>query len=411
MRAELGVSTLIKTACVAAMLGFLPFGMIVVMEATGRADSRLDITDFHAFYLVGQAIVSGHVAEVYDTGHLFPMEVALGGRQVLMPWSYPPPFGLLVAGLALMPLAAAYLAFTAGTLALYLWATARLAGEARWPVILASFVSIVLNLRCGQNGLLTAGIVALAAAALVERASPRAGVWLGAMVIKPHLVLMLPVWLALQRRWAVLAGAASVALALIAGSTMILGSEVLPAFWQSLSDVGHMMSSGVFPLYRMTSVFAFLLSLGVSPGLAVLLHGAVALIVLGTVAQAWTRSGDMRLGLGLAIMAGLFISPYVYDYDLPVFGVGLMLAAPALQQRLSVARYRALLIGFAAAQTPGFLLTPIGAWYHGHLVAPMGPLMLSVFGLIVYSVVTSRGLAAEATMPVDRTHSGDLVTG
>ena len=395
----------------AALLALLPFGMIDVVGATGRAPGRLDLTDIHAFYIVGRSILSGHVTDIYDLGKLFRLEETLGGRPVFMPWSYPPPFGLVVACLALLPLAAAYLAFTAGTLAFYLWATARLAGEARWPVMLASTVSIVLNLRCGQNGLLTAGIVAAGAAALAERSSRRSGVWLGALVIKPHLVLALPVWLVLQRRWAVLAGIASVALALTAASIVILGVEVLPAFWHSLSNVGRLMASGLYPLYRMTSVFACLLSLGVPAGLAMLLHGAVALAVLGIVAHASARGGDLRLSLGLAVMAGLFISPYVYDYDLPVFGVGLMLAAPSLQRRMSGARYRAILIGFALAQSPGFLLSPITEWYNVPVVAMMGPLVLTIFGLLAYSASRSGDLETSAPPGKRIDASGDLVTG
>ncbi len=89
-----------------------------------------------------------------------------------------------------------------------------------------------------------------------------------------------------------------------------------------------------------------------------------------------------------------------------------MLVAPALQRRISGARYRAILIGFAAAQSPGFLFSSITGWYDGPVVALMGPLVLSIFGLVVYSALTSRDPEVEAAAPVHRIDaSADLVTG
>jgi hypothetical protein len=44
------------------------------------------------------------------------------------------------------------------------------------------------------------------------------------------------------------------------------------------------------------------------------------------------RGLGIRQSLGLAAVASLLISPYAYDYDLPIYGIGLALLLPDLER-------------------------------------------------------------------------------
>ncbi len=384
MASEIRVSRLIKIVFGLALAGVIVIGVVNNVGATSHWEGRADITDFHAFYIVGRLIWSGQFVEAYHASTMMKLEAALGGgRPVFMPWSYPPLFGIVVGALAALPLGWAFLVFVTGTLGLYVWATARLDPVGRWPVILASLVGIVLNLRCGQNGLLTAAIVAAGSACLMSGNPVRSGLCLGLMAFKPHLVPLVPILLVSQRRWTILAIAALGAITLTALSIAIFGIGVFSAFLHALPEVGRLMTLGAYPLHRMTSIFAFAIGIGLAPWVAMLLHGGVAAGVLVAVARLVSRDPNPRLHLGLVIMAGFFISPYVYDYDFVVFGVGLMLASPALRLCLSQRDYVAILIGYALAQSLGFGMNFLVVQNPDLVFSPCGPAVLTLFCCIL----------------------------
>lgn len=399
MAPAIRVSRLIKITFGLVLAGVILIGVLDIVGAVTRLEDRADIVDFHAFYLAGRLALEGRFADAYHTTAMLALEQAYGGRPVFMPWSYPPLFGLVVGGLAALPLGVAYLVFTGGTLSLYLWGTRRLDPEGRWPVMLASAVGIVLNLRCGQNGLLTAGLVAAACAALLRGRGIGAGLGLGLMALKPHLVPLVPIVLCVQRRWIALAVAAASAVALTAISIAVFGSVIVGAFLGALPDVGTLMAAGAYPLHRMTSIFAFCIGIGVAPAAAALIHGAVAACLVGSVARLAVRSADPRLGLGLAVMAGLFVSPYVYDYDQVLFGVGLMLVLPALRRCISARRHHAILVGCAVGQSLGLLMNIVVERHREIIFSPMGPAMLTVFCAVLAPLWRADAAGGRETAP------------
>ena len=373
-RPTLLVRTMFGAALAATLLG----GLWTVAAAVGTAPNRPEITDFHAVHLVGRLIAEGHMADAYRIRAMLRLESTLGGQSTFMPWSYPPAYGLLAEALYRLGLIPGFLVFSLTGLALYLAALWRLGGTECWPVLLASFAGMALNLRCGQNGLLTGGLTALVAISALRGRPLSAGTALTLLSLKPHLVPILPIWLALRRRWLTLAVAAAGTLALTLLSLAAFGREVFAAFLASVPDVGRMMAAGAYPLHRMTSIYAFALSLGLPSWLALLVHVCAAAAVLAMVGRRVLRGGDPRVELGLVIMAGLFVSPYVYDYDQTIFGVALMLLAPALIARLSRRRYLLLLGGCGLAQSLGLLVNTVTAGAPDGAISPMGPALLAI---------------------------------
>ncbi|HEX4768221.1 MAG TPA: glycosyltransferase family 87 protein [Lichenihabitans sp.] len=377
-------SRLVKAGFGVALAATLLGGLWAGAAAVGAAPNRPDITDFHAVHLVGRLIAEGHMADAYRTPAMLRLEQGLGGRPVFMPWSYPPAYGLVAAPLHALGLIPGFLVFSLASLALYLAAMRRLGGEACWPVLLACFVAMALNLRCGQNGLLTGGLTALVAICALHRRPLWGGTALALLSLKPHLVLILPMWLALRRRWLNLAVAAAGTLALTLLSFAVLGREVFAAFLASMPDVGRMMAAGAYPLHRMTSLYAFALSLGLPPWLALLIHVGAATVVLAMIGRRVLRGGDPRVELGLVVMTGLFVSPYVYDYDQTVLGVALVLLAPALMTRLSRPRYLLLLGGCGLAQSLGLLVNTVTAGAPDGAVSLAGPVLMAMALMILH---------------------------
>lgn len=291
-------------------------------------------TDLTTFHIVGMMAWGGDLPDAYSAEQLFRHQREVNEGANAMPWSYPPPFGLAAAALAAMPLPLAYLAFVAGSLAAYLLVLRRLAGEGFPMLVLMMMPVLMVNIRSGQNGFLTGALVGLLAL-LCLRGSPRAGLPLGLMAMKPHLGIALALLLLLTRRWRWLGQAVAVAAAAALASTLAFGPAVWPAFLGGAEAAAGFLEAGAYRFYRMTSAYAAARSFGLASDPAFALQAAVALGALAAVAMAVAERWALRRLLALAAMATPMVSPYSYDYDLTIFGVGLALAFGEIMGSLS----------------------------------------------------------------------------
>lgn len=286
------------------------------------------LSDFDMFHASARAIVAGDAVRLYDEAWYRGLQAQFYGFDLGGIWTYPPPYDALIAPLGLLPRPVAMLLFTSGTLIAYLLAVRRLAGA--WlGVALLLLTPLVMSVTIlGQNGLLTGALIGLVAIGLVEQRR-WAGLPLGLMVIKPHLAAGPALNVLVARDWRTVATAAlTVALAL-AAATLALGSAVWPAFLAGVAHTSERLAGDGFPLFRMVSVYAAARTLGASPATATAVQAVMAVLAIATIIMAQRRLPP-REALGLACIAGLMISPYAFDYDLPVAGIGLVLLLPAL---------------------------------------------------------------------------------
>ncbi|WP_063621754.1 glycosyltransferase family 87 protein [Bradyrhizobium sp. Ec3.3] len=298
------------------------------------------VLDFDAFYIVAQRVWLGDLAQAYRFDRMVQMQMdASGGKFSFLPWTYPPQFDLLVAPLALVPVGTAYFLFTAATLGFYLLTLRAVAKSYFALVVILLSPALLINLMCGQNGFLTGGLIGLACLT-IERRQLAAGLSLGAMIIKPHLAIAFAVYALLARRWITVVTAAAVILSSSILCTLLLGPQIWSAFLGSVHDSATYLERGSYPLFRMISVYALLRTAGFSASLAFLSQVVVAVFVLSVVAGAIYRQLPAHWCLGLAAVASVLISPYAYDYDLTILGVGMALLLPDLT-RLASTRERA----------------------------------------------------------------------
>lgn len=294
------------------------------------------LVDFDMFHLVGQMIWRGELHLAYRFETLLEAQRTVTGGTSFMPWTYPPQFDLLVAPLALTPL----------------W----LAGEHLPLVLFATFPALTITIACGQNGFLTGTLIGLACLELKQGRS-LAGISLGLMVIKPHLAATAAIYTIVSGRWtAVIVAAVTVATS-SAMASLAFGPEIWSSVAGAVKEARVFLEHGMYPFFRMVSVYAALYSLGLPAKAALAVQIMAAVLCLLTVGYMAYRAFPIRSALGFAVMSSLLVSPYAYDYDLPIFGVGLALLLPDLI-RLSTTNERAGIYGltflaslFGLAQT------------------------------------------------------------
>lgn len=318
----------IMLTVVAMLLAFAA----VLYQITIEPGSNKTVVDFHAYYVAGTLGLEGKVADSYDMAKMKVAQQAFTGIDMSMPWTYPPPFTLFVTGLAAIPLGLAYALFTGLTLTFYIVMLKRIAGAHLPGVVLAMLPVILLTVMTGQNGFLTGGLIAMFLIAFGQRKAS-AGMPLGLMIIKPHLAVAISVLALVERRWQAMFIAAAIVIASLALPTVVFGVSIWPAFLAGVAESSTFLADGIYPLFRMTSIYAAVRSTGLSPDIAFAVHGAGAIATIALLLYGWWRKLPPHLIAASACAASLFVSPYNYDYDLCILGVGIAFVLPGLLER------------------------------------------------------------------------------
>lgn len=373
-------------------------GLLALQAALGifgLGDAYAALIDFDAFHVAGQLVWEGRAAAGYAAAEMAPAQAAFSGTADFMPWSYPPQFDLVAAALALVPRALSFTLFVGLTLMAYLWVLRRLAGGWLWPVLIAAGPAIEINLKIGQNGFLT-GALAGGFCLMALEGRARAGLPLGFMVIKPHLALGLGVWLLAGRRWGAVGIAAAVVVLTSALATLAFGPGIWAAFLGGAAETSAFLQKGVYPLYRMGSLFAALRGLGLPAGPALAAQAVLALAVCAVTAFAALRIADRRLSLAVAVFGTVMVSPYSYDYDLTLLGVALALVAPRLMAVAGDGALLAVLVLAWAATGTGLA--------HVALAGPAGAAPIVPTGAIAFAAYA--GLAILVARLLGRVPAG-----
>ena len=330
---------------------FVLLGLVLLASTARLSGFTLEGTpntspiDFHAFYVAAQLVWRGNIEQAYHVAYMARFFADHTGHEAIIPWSYPVQYNLVVAPFSLLPPTPAYVAFITLTLAAYLATLRRLAGPNLTLVLLSTFPAVIITILSGQNGFLTGTLVGLACIGLL-RSRGSAGLPLGLMVIKPHLVVGVALYTVAGRRWRTVIVAALVIAITSAVTTALLGTPIWAAFLGGLQETRVYLEAGLYPLHRMVSPYAAIRSLGASASVAFILHTAAALFSLAVLLLAIRNKMSPTQQLGLAVVAGLLISPYAYDYDLPIYGLGLALVLPDVL-RLASEREQAAIFGLS----------------------------------------------------------------
>lgn len=277
--------------------------------------------DFTAFWSAGRVALDGHAADVHVRAvtEAYQREVAPDVRY-FAPWNSPPPFLLIACVLALMPYPVSALVFLISTLALFLYAMRKLLPDTRALLFVVTAPAVIYHAGTVQAGLLIAGVSALALYWLDTR--PRlAGAFVGLLVIKPHLALLWPLYLALTKRWNAFLAAAASALVFCAIAALLFGFESYGRFLANLAESQDLIRGLRITTPAYASLYANLLGLGLPHGVALALHGLSACAAVAAAAWLFMR-GDKAVAGAALCAATLLISPYLFFYDFTLLMVG-----------------------------------------------------------------------------------------
>lgn len=273
--------------------------------------------DFITFWAASHLALAGKAALAYQIPALFEAEkLAVPASHAVFVWYYPPPFFLVVLPLASMPFFVAYWFFQLGSLASYVVAFRRVMRGRAAMWCFAAFPGIWLNVFHGQNACLTAAFAAGFFVCLCHKKPALAGIFLGCMLVKPHLAILFPLSLLAARAWSALWSACASTALWIGVSTYVFGWQCWRDSWSSMRYARLFLEQGILPWGKMPTVFAFLRMDGVSVPYAYAVHLIVALLVAYSVWRVCRSTQDWSLRGAYVMTATFLISPYIFDYDL-----------------------------------------------------------------------------------------------
>lgn len=330
-RHPLATCRLLFMAVLTVAMMLVAFAAVSYQKQVEQGSSKT-VVDFHAFYVAGTLGLEGKVDDSYDIAKMKAAQLAFTGMDVSMPWTYPPPFTLFVTALAALPLGLAYGLFTGLTLLFYLAMLKRVAGDQLPGVVIAMLPVILLTVLTGQNGFLTGGLIAMFLLAFVQHKAS-AGIPLGLMIVKPHLAAAIALLALVERRWQAMFVATAIVITALLLPTAVFGLSIWPAFLAGVAESSAFLADGEYPLFRMTSIYAAVRSTGLSSDIAFAVHAAGAVATIALLLYGWWRKLPPRLLAAGTCAASLFVSPYNYDYDLCILGVGIAFVLPDLLQR------------------------------------------------------------------------------
>ncbi len=344
--------------------------------------------DFAVFWTASRLALTGLVSDIFDTA-LFQRALGqyFGDNLAFNPFPYPPHAILLILPLGLLSYYWSFLIWVLIQLFLYLMIAAA-GGPLRQRVsILLMAPTTLLTINFGQNGLLTAALF-LGGMMLLERRPVLAGVCFALLTFKPQLGLLIPVALLAGRYWSAFLAAAVGTVILMAWSLWFGGTQT----WYGYMSVGlpdqrafMEQGTGMF-MYMIPSVFMAirLMDLGIAAGYAA--QGLFALCAVAGVAWAFRTDADRALKTAALISGTFLVSPYIFNYDMPLLSVVVLCLAE-----------RGLGVGFHFGER----LILIAAWIlplavMGFNVAgwPIGPVVLGMlFASVLYRVYRSTAFA------------------
>lgn len=274
-------------------------------------------TDWAPLWTAGRLALD-EPSHIYDFDLIARLQGAVVAKVDFHPFIYPPSALLLVAPVALLPFWVSLGVVAASSLAWLGWTSNR-AGADPWLVLLAP--PVVIAAIVGQTTLLVIGLVVLGCS-MLERQERKAGaLFAAAALIKPTLLVLVPIGLIAGRHWRALGTALLAGIAGIVASMLLFGFQAwldwfqaIPKFQQMFADYPPLVRNAVSP-------FATAARLGVQSQ-AIIVAGAVIAALFAWLA--FRRPGSPATRSAIVMGGALLLTPYAMNYELAVFAPALL---------------------------------------------------------------------------------------
>jgi hypothetical protein len=315
-----GYSLILLAICAAAMVGWIALSDGLI-DRNGKPIG----TDFSNVYAAGMLTWQGRPAEAYELARQRDAEKAVfGGREVpFYGWHYPPFFFVIAFLVASIPYAWGLSIWLLASLAAYLATMRAILPRPETLLVALAFPAVFVNIGHGQNGFLTAALLA-GALHLLDRKPWLAGILIGLLAYKPQFGVLIPIALVAGGRWHAIAAAAATVAALVAISLVTLGSGVWHTFIDSMTFTQTVVLEQGGPGWeKIQSVFSAARMWGAGVPTAYAIQTALALALAASLAWLWQSDAAFELKAAALATASLLATPYVLDYDLVALAVAI----------------------------------------------------------------------------------------
>lgn len=352
--------------------------------------------DFPAFYAAAHMVADGSGHLIYDVEAVGRRELEIVGAPVggtgVLAYFNPPFFALLLAPLSLVSIDRAFQLWTLFNLALLAASvlmlralTPELSRKARWTLILAfvTLVPITYGLAHGQFSLILLTSWSGAYLLLRRNHDAWAGAALAPLLIKPELLIVVAIYVAWKRRWAVFATLAPITVAAVLVSLWVAGLASAIDYPAYLMDSTQWHGAGVTSrlMFDWNGIVAMAWDAPASRlRLALVAVLSIATVVLA--ARAWrggfdARSGRFELQWLTLTIATILVDPHFYLQDT------IMLALPAFAFLNAVERDQRRRI--VLVMVLGWMLLALGTFPNEHLrVNLVGLYLLGCFAFLLW---------------------------
>jgi hypothetical protein len=335
-------------------------------------------TDFINVYSAGLLALQGHPAQAWDWDIQKQIQIAVLGQTYHgnFAWHYPPPFLFVAKALAMLPYATAYIGWSAISFIPFAIAMRGIVGRPLGWLIAAAFPVVLTNILVGQNGFLTASLIAGFLILLPAR-PVLAGICLGLLSYKPQYGLLFPLVLIVTMQWRAFIAAALTVIVIASASWLAFGTESWQAFvhWMPMFSQAFLVE-GRAPWFKMQSVYAMVRFLGGGETLGWTLQWAMTAMVVVAIVALWRSRARYALKAAGLATATLLVTPYLFLYDMMVLAIPI-----GFLVRLGLAH------GFLRHELPALALIALALLAYIFLGVPTGlAATLAVAGLIAWRV-------------------------
>ena len=315
--------------------------------------------DWVIWEAAARAVLGHQGAHIYDQAWITELvnhdyAFWLSQRLPYPVFPYPPVMLLLVVPFAWLPMPISLLAFEFLTFAALALALRKLANDrASWFFFLAGILvspAAALNMAAGQNGFLTAGLLA-GGFVLLETAPVAGGMVLGLLILKPQFMPLAVVALAAMKAWRPLAVMAATAMCLVLLSLFVFG----PDLWFAWADTflhpqqGTGINGNVWGHMWDNSVSTCLSLIGAPDWAATAGQGAAVVMAMVLVWRAFRQGQHFAARLGILLCATLLASPHLSSYDMIMLALAALIAVTLVPRSASLVTF---MIPLAAYMVP-----------------------------------------------------------
>lgn len=284
--------------------------------------------DFINMHVGGGLIADGNITTLFSQeDYLRAIREIYGESYPVHNWSYPPTMFWVALGFSFFDyFFALFLWFALGAFLLF-FAMRALGLSPVWGIIIFLSPAGLFNVVAGQNGFVTAALIAMAFA-FASRRPIVAGFNWSLLTVKPHLGLVALPLLVLHRRWKTIIAGGTFFTCLVGSTLVIWGTDPWLRFLTDTVQQQQVVLEEWHGPLRLIMPTAFIQGRiwGFSIISSYMLHAAFAGLSVLLAIRAWPdREATVRRSLTWFVVTTLLVLPYSFVYDWVVFQIVLIL--------------------------------------------------------------------------------------